>query len=85
MAQVFNVNIKAFAERFVQEYDFLYTHGDAVAGYHEALAAGDRLIARHPDFVGEFARYRGDLITSDREVAAFAFALSELLPAEVIF
>ena len=50
-----------------------------VAGYYEALEEGDRFIAEHGDFVGEFAKYRGDLITSDREVVAFMFALDVMI------
>lgn len=70
------INIHAFLKRFKEEYRFLYDAHDKVAGYEEAVAWGDSFIAAHPDFVGEFNTFRGDLLTSDREVAAFAFALS---------
>ena len=73
-----NINIHEFVERFNKEYEFLYNHKDMVAGYHEAIEAGDKFIAEHGDFVGEFVKYRGDFISSDREVAAFMFALSEI-------
>lgn len=32
----------------------------------------------HGDFVGNFARYIGDCVASDREVVAFMFALKAL-------
>ena len=63
-------------EQFKKEYAFLYENRNRVAGYYEALEAGDAFICQHPEFVGEFVRYRGDFLSSDREVAAFAFALS---------
>jgi hypothetical protein len=34
---------------------------------------------KNGDFVGEFAKYRNDLVTSDREAAAFMFALEIFL------
>ena len=74
-----NINIQKFAEQFDKEYRFLYNHDDMVAGYNEALEEGDKFIAEHGDFVGEFAKYRGDFISSDREVVAFMFALNEMM------
>lgn len=74
-----NINIQKFAEQFDKEYRFLYDHDDMVAGYNEALEEGDKFIAEHGDFVGEFAKYRGDFISSDREVVAFMFALNEMM------
>ena len=73
-----NINIKAFAEQFSKEYDFLYENGDNVAGYDEAVDAFDNFVKDNGEFVGEFAKYRGDFVSSDREAAAFMFALSVL-------
>lgn len=73
------INIHRFTEQFNKEYKFLYDNNDNVAGYNEALAEGDKFIAKHSDFVGEFVKYRGDFISSDREVVAFMFALSEMM------
>lgn len=74
-----SINIQKFAEQFDKEYVFLYDHDDMVAGYNEALEEGDKFIAEHGDFVGEFVKYRGDFISSDREVVAFMFALNEMM------
>lgn len=74
-----SINIHKFAEQFNKEYNFLYDHNDMVAGYHEALIEGDIFIKKHNDFVSEFVKYRGDIISSDREVVAFMFALSEMI------
>lgn len=79
MATNINIDIAQFLEEFEAEYDFLYDHGDRVAGYDEAVTWGDEFISEHLDFVGEFIRYRGDILSSDREVAAFAFALEKYL------
>lgn len=72
------ISIQKFAEQYQKEYSFLYQHGNNVAGYREAVDAFDEFVKTHGDFVGEFARFRGDLITSDREAAAFMFALETL-------
>ena len=42
------------------------------------MSAFDRFQADHADFVREFAQYRGDVVSSDREAAAFMFALDVL-------
>ena len=69
------INIKAFKAQFDKEYDFLYKNNNRVAGYNEAVEAFDVFVASHGDFVGEFAKHRGDFISSDREAAAFMFAM----------
>ncbi len=74
------INIYKFAEQFKKEYAFLYEH-DNVAGYEEAVDEFDRMIKTNESFqsfVGEFAKYRMDFISSDREAAAFMFALDVL-------
>ena len=74
-----NIDIEKFLEKFNKEYKFLYDNHDNVAGYHEALHEGDKFIEQHTEFVGEFVKYRGDFISSDREVAAFMFALNDMI------
>ena len=73
-----SVNINVFLKQFEKNYEFLYNAKNYVAGYDEAVEFGDEFIKQHPDFVKEFCKYRGDLLTSDREVASFAFTLDDL-------
>lgn len=72
------VNIEKFYEKFKQEYNFLYDNRDRVAGYSEAVNAFDIFLAKNKEFVSEFCRFRGDYITSDREAAAFMFAMESM-------
>lgn len=75
-----NINIAEFLEKFNAEYDFLYNNHDRVAGYEEAITAFDEeFLPNHKDFIREFCKYRGDLITSDRECAAFMFAMENYM------
>lgn len=71
------MDIAEFLEKFNKNYDFLYDHNDNVAGYYEALEYGEKIINEQPEFVREFVKYRGDFLSSDREVAAFGFTLSD--------
>ena len=73
-----DLNIAAFLEKFNQEYQFLYDNHDSVAGFLDALETGNQFMYDHPDFIAEFIRFRGEPITSDREVAAFMFALESM-------
>jgi len=74
------INIKDFSKQYKKEYEFLYDNRDHIAGYTEAVEAFDSFIktASGAALVGEFARFRGDLLTSDREAAAFMFALDSM-------
>lgn len=88
------VNIEELRKQFTKEYEFLYdAHcgNMLVAGEDEALAFGDKLIKLRPDLVLAFCDGRTvlptndggyapifDPLTSDREVAAFGFAVNEL-------
>jgi len=70
--------LKAVRKKFNEYYDTLYENGDgSVVGYNLAVEVGDKYIQHNPNFVGAFNELRGDLLTSDREMAAFAFALSD--------
>lgn len=71
------MNIAEFLEKFNQNYDLLYTYGDNIAWYYEALEFGDNVISEMPEFVQEFVQYRGDVLSSDREVATFGFTMSD--------
>ena len=70
--------LNAVKEKFAEYYDTLYEQGDdAVEGYNLAVAVGDEYIQQNPVFVGAFNELRGDILSSDREMAAFAFALAD--------
>ena len=64
-------------ERIQEHYNRIYDAMNNVEGYYEALDIGDEYIKNNGDFVGQLAKVRGDLISSDREVAALAFALAD--------
>lgn len=75
------INIHSFGQQFTKEYEFLYENRDMVAGYREAVMAFDDACNASESFcrfVAEFSKYRGDYISSDREAAAFMFALDTL-------
>lgn len=74
----FNIDIEQFAKQFNKEYKFLYDNDNYVAGYREAVEAFDNFVAEHAEFVGEFVEYRRDFVSSDREAAAFMFAMEAL-------
>ena len=73
-----NININKFLERFNENYKFLYDNKDNIAGFNEALALGDKFIKEHSEFVNEFNKFRGDILSSDREVVAFMFTLDDM-------
>lgn len=73
----YNINIRRFLRKFNDVYDFLYNHYDNVAGYQEAVRLGDWFIENRKDFVAEFNKFRGDILSSDREVAAFAYVMMD--------
>ena len=61
------INFKTLNEKMNQEYDFLYKNNDNVAGADEATAAFDDFAKNHKRFLRNFVKFRGDLISSDRE------------------
>jgi len=74
-------NLKQFLSQYNKEYKFLYENGDQVAGYIEAVNTFDNLLKtndKFKDLVLKFSEYREDYISSDREAAAFMFALEVL-------
>lgn len=74
------VQLDTFQQQFNREYETLYNARDHVAGYQEAVKAFDEYAASADGaaFVGAFVKHRGDFISSDREAAAFMFALEAL-------
>ena len=77
---VHDFNIADFLKKFDDNYDFIYDsnrNNKEVAGQREAAAAFDYFLKLHGDFVCEFVKYRGDVISSDREAAAFMFTVDD--------
>lgn len=72
------INIQDFLEKFNNEYKFLYDSNGTVCGEKEAVKAFGGFVKQHGDFVREFVTFRGDFISSDREAAAFMFALDSM-------
>lgn len=77
-SRIHNISIEKFCEQFQKEYHFLYDFRGYIAGYDKAVSAFNRFRIDHADFVREFAQYRGDVVSSSREAAAFMFALDSL-------
>lgn len=73
--QDFELIRRDFLRKFSDVYEFLYDHHDEVLGFAEAMEFGDWFIKSFPDFTRKFTDYRGDILTSDREVAAYGFVL----------
>ena len=69
--------IAELREKFSDYYSELYDNGDSLPDYDKALKAGEKYIQTHPDFVQKFNETRGDILSSDREVASFGFALAD--------
>lgn len=85
MSNTFTFHLPTFLDRFRDEYEFLYEARDRVAGYDEAVAEFDKTIAASENFakfVREFAAYRENPVTSDREAAAFMFTFYRMLDKE---
>jgi len=68
-------NLARLLNQFNKEYAFLYDNRDNVAGFSEAVTAFNNMTTEEKAVCNMFCKYRGDLITSDREAAAFIFAL----------
>jgi hypothetical protein len=75
-----HIDIEALVNKFDENYNFLYNAEGGVAGEEEAVEAFDKYI-KNPEFkkyVAAYGNYVGDFISSDREAAAFMFAMEDL-------
>lgn len=70
--------LEKISKKMDNEYEFLYNHKDNVPDYREAVDSFDSFSKKNKRFIGEFIKFRGDFITSDREAAAFMLALDDL-------
>lgn len=69
-----NITMEMVLDKFNEVYSFIYDSEDKIPNYQDMIALGDKMIRSHDKFVEDFIRYRGDILSSDREVAAFAYA-----------
>lgn len=76
--------LQALDLEFNAAYDFLYEYGDTTPAYDAAVADFDNEMQKRGKLweVAQYlANYRLDLITSDREAAAFMIAYRKLYAA----
>lgn len=74
-------DMERLGREFMHMYQYLYdadVEGREVAGYASAMAYGDQLINEHHPVIKQFAQYREDVLSSDREVAAFGFVFWDM-------
>lgn len=73
-----------FAEKFAYYYSFLYENGHDMNAkkLSSMVDIGNKYIRSYPKFVHDFLVYRHDFLTSDREVAAFAYTINSVLNFE---
>ncbi len=67
-------------KQFNQEYENLYNSQDKKTGYREAVNWFDANCSKEPvkTILSDFIKLRMDFISSDREAAAFTYAIHEL-------
>lgn len=69
--------MKKFIRQFNKEYEKMYNSKDKVRDYREAVQYFDTHLEEKwfKNLLNSFVLERGDVVTSDRECAAFVFAL----------
>lgn len=77
-----NIDIKNLLERYGEQYEFLYNND--FPDINQWVAIGDRLLKEHKELVSEFVVLNGDYLSSDREIAAFALAVSNMCPSLIV-
>ena len=71
------IDIKTFAKKYKENYDFLYEH-DFVAGQDEAMDYYDTsLTPIQKEVRNRLCEYLNDILISDRECSAFVFTLDD--------
>lgn len=71
-----HINMNRFYEKFGEIYEDIYNSRDQYPKFDWAVKQFDEnLMKNQHDFVMEFVEFRGDMITSDREAAAFTFTV----------
>ena len=67
--------VKVFVEFYAEMYERSDKHP---VGYYEAMGFGEFVMKNAGQFTREFCVERGDLLTSDREVAAFGYTVMKV-------
>lgn len=65
-------------EKYDEQYNRLYEAMNNVEGYATALEIGDKFINDNEKLISQFIKERGFSPNSDRQIAAFAFALVDV-------
>ena len=65
-------------QKYSDYYNELYEQRDNVFGYSYALSAGNDYISTSPELLTRFNEMHKDIVSSDREVAALAYALADM-------
>lgn len=77
-----NKNLEPLNQEFIAAYNFLYEYGDSTPAYNAAVADFDKKVknkrSKFYKTVCSFIEYRKDIISSDREAAAFMIAYTKL-------
>ena len=71
--------LEDFAIAYNMAYDFLYDNDVNLSNYRELVDFGDSLLRDEWVIVKQFNYYRLDILSSDREVAAFGIAYKHYL------
>ena len=75
----FKYGVQDMQKKFSKWYELFYKNDDNIEGFNEAVNEFDERMKEKSfvEIVKEFNKKRMDLISSDREAAAFIFALKE--------
>lgn len=72
------MNVQALKGEYRKAYRYLYDGGDENPEYPKLVEMGDSLIANNPETVEKLNHACMDVISSDREAAAFYLAMKKL-------
>ena len=72
--------LNEFLNEFVKNYDYLYENRDNVPGYDDKVRAFDEMLQdpAQCENLKRFILYRGDLVASDRECAAYVITIESM-------
>jgi hypothetical protein len=62
-------------KNYNMNYEMLTKYSDNVEGIDKAYEYGNKIINEDPAFTEQFVKLRGNVFKSNREIAAFAYAV----------